>query len=109
MAWYLAALVKVHIYPDRRAAEQLAKQYQQNERKAMDRGSIYDGRGEPLALSVTTYSVFLDPGVEGFEPGSLDNLAPYIGKVKVQALGKNWIVAFIGSNVILSAAKQKRS
>ena len=56
MAWYLGALVKVHIYPDRRAAEQLAKQYQQSERKAMDRGSIYDGRGEPLALSITTYS-----------------------------------------------------
>lgn len=88
MAWYLGALVKVHIYPDRRAAEQLAKQYQQSERKAMDRGSIYDGRGEPLALSITTYSVFLDPGVEGFEPGSLDKLTPYIGKAKVQALDK---------------------
>lgn len=83
MAFYLAVLVQVHIYPDPRASEQLFKQYQQVERSAMDRGPIYDAKGDPLALSVSTYSVFLDPGVEGFDPKSLKKLAKIPGARKV--------------------------
>ena len=86
MGVYMAFLVQVHLFPDPRAAQQLSKQYHQSERMAMDRGSIYDANGEPLALSVTTYSVFLDPGVEDFDPKSLDKLMPYIGKQKLKAL-----------------------
>ncbi len=86
MAFYFSALLQVHLYPDPRAVEQLSKQYRQSERSALDRASIYDGRGEPLALSITTYSVFLDPGVPDFEPQSLEKLIPYIGKAKVNTL-----------------------
>lgn len=89
MGVYLAFLIQVHLYPDPRAASQLSKQYHQSERMAMDRGTVYDCNGEPLALSVTTYSVFLDPGVENFDPKSLEKLTPYIGKKKVASLAKN--------------------
>ena len=79
MAFYLVTLVRLHIYPDPRTAGQLFKQYQQVERSAMDRGTIYDAKGDPLALSVSTFSVFLDPGVEGFDSKSLELLPKYIG------------------------------
>jgi cell division protein FtsI (penicillin-binding protein 3)/stage V sporulation protein D (sporulation-specific penicillin-binding protein) len=88
MGVYLAFLIQVHLFPDPRAASQLSKQYHQSERMAMDRGSIYDSNGEPLALSVTTYSVFLDPGVENFDPKSLDKMAKFIGKQKTDAIRK---------------------
>src|SRR5690606_14521008 len=86
MAFYLVTLVRVHLYPDPRATEQLMKQYRQSQRSAMDRETIYDCNGEPLALSVTTYSVYMDPGMEGFDPSSVDKLEPYVGKAKVKAL-----------------------
>jgi cell division protein FtsI/penicillin-binding protein 2 len=101
MAYYLVTLVKVQLYPDPRASEQLAKQYQQSERSAMDRGTVYDCTGEPLALSVTTYSIFMDPGIEGFDPSSVDKLEPFIGAEKVKALkGRldrrfNWVKRYL--------------
>lgn len=88
MAVYLAALIRVQIFPDHRAAEQLSRQYQQSHRYAMDRGSIYDKSGDPLALSVTTCSVFLDPGMKDFDPKSVEKLVPYIGEAKVKKLRK---------------------
>lgn len=89
MGVYLAFLIQVHLFPDPRVASQLSRQYHQSERLAMDRGSIYDCNGEALALSVTTYSVFLDPGVERFDRKSLAKLKPYIGSEKVAELGRN--------------------
>ncbi len=86
MILYFVVLVRVQLYPDRRTVEQLSRQYRLSERQAMDRGSIYDGSGDPLALSITTYSVFLDPGVAGFEPKSVEKLIPYIGAAKVKPL-----------------------
>ncbi len=88
MAVYLGFLVQVQLFPDRRAVHQLSKQYHMSERTAMDRGNVYDSKGEPLALSVTTYSVFMDPGVQGFAPAAIEKLTPYIGSVKARALGK---------------------
>ena len=104
MAFYLVTLVKVHLYPDPRASEQLARQYRQSERSAMDRGTIYDCTGEPLALSVTTYSIFMDPGMEGFDPSSVDKLEPYIGTAKVKSLKErldrrfNWVKRYLSRN-----------
>ena len=88
MALYCAILIKVQLYPDTRALEQLSKQYRQSERSALDRASIYDGGGEPLALSVTTFSVYIDPGMPGFDAESLNKLLPYIGKERVSTLKK---------------------
>ncbi len=88
MAVYLGFLVQVHLFPDPRAVAQLSKQYHLSEHMAMDRSGVYDSDGEPLALSATTYSVFLDPGVANFDPASVDKLAPYIGEEKVGAFRK---------------------
>ncbi len=86
MALYFVVLVRVHLFPDPRTLGQLTRQYRQSERQAMDRGSIYDSVGEPLALSISTYSVFIDPGIPGFEPKSIEKLLPYIGKDRVKTL-----------------------
>ena len=101
MIFYLVTLVRVHLYPDPRATEQLMKQYRQSERSAMDRGAIYDCNGEPLALSVTTYSVYMDPGMTGFDPSSVNKLKPYVGSAKVKALNErldrrfNWVKRYL--------------
>ena len=77
------------------------KQYRQSERSAVDRGAIYDCNGEPLALSVTTYSVYMDPGMTGFDPSSVNKLKPYVGSAKVKALNErldrrfNWVKRYL--------------
>ncbi len=86
LAVYFASIIQVHLFPDRRIVQQLASQYRQLERLSMDRGTVFDRRGDPLALSVPAYSVFLDPGVEGWEKDRLDALVPLIGEKKVQEL-----------------------
>lgn len=68
------------MHPDVRALEQLTGQYRQMSRSANDRGAIYDHTGDPLGLSVPSYSVFLDPGIEGWDPAKTPALAPFIGK-----------------------------
>ncbi|MGI6076391.1 MAG: penicillin-binding transpeptidase domain-containing protein, partial [Pyramidobacter sp.] len=117
MAFYLVTLVRVHLYPDPRATEQLMKQYRQSQRSAMDRETIYDCNGEPLALSVTTYSVYMDPGMEGFDPSSVDKLEPYVGKAKVKALKErldrrfNWVRRYLSreeAEKILEACGKNR-
>ncbi len=86
LALYLATIVQVHLFPDRRVLQQLVGQYRHQERMAMDRGTVFDRRGEPLALSVPAYSVFMDPGVEGWDLSSLDSVAPLIGQNRIQEL-----------------------
>lgn len=87
MFWGVS-IVRVHLYPDPRTLQQLVGQYRRQEHTAMDRGTIYDKHGDPLALSVPTYSVFLDPGVEGWDQSKVKFLIPLIGKKLVSEFSK---------------------
>lgn len=84
----LFVVVGVHLQPDSRALKQLSGQYQLVSRSARDRGAIYDSAGDPVALSVPTASVFLDPGVEGWEKDKLKDLLPLVGEKERALLEK---------------------
>lgn len=82
----MAQVFVVQMRPDPRAVSQLSGQYQITTRSAGDRGTIYDAAGEPLALSVPTQSLFLDPQVEGWDHSRLEALLPLVGEKERKAL-----------------------
>ena len=84
----LYVVYQVHLHPDPRTSRQLSGQYQLVTRSAQDRGTIFDRSGEPLALSVPTMSTFLDPGVEGYDPTTLQKILPLLGAKERAALEK---------------------
>lgn len=86
MAVLVVRVIQVQLYPDPRTLSQLSGQYRQRVRSGMDRATIYDGSGEALAMSIPAWSVFLDPGVEGWDPNRLALLKPFLDKKVVKTL-----------------------
>lgn len=81
-------VVNVQLYPDPRTLSQLTGQYRQTVRRSLDRATVYDRSGAPLAMSVPAWSVFLDPGVEGWDGSRLKQLAPFLDKKMLSQLSK---------------------
>lgn len=84
IAGLIGRIIVLQIKPDERVVERLGNQSNRFGRTCSTRGPILDRRGEPLAISVPTASLYVDP--RDWNTDNADKLSEWVSKEKTAIL-----------------------